>query len=62
MTDDAQQLVPGVRPITTADRLDVLARRPMQPKRQREQQPADHGLFDLGARGQQELFGKDEDR
>lgn len=49
-----QTLIPEVRPITTADRLAMLARAPMLPaKRQR---PADQGLFDLNARNQIEMF------
>ncbi|WP_373492279.1 hypothetical protein [Parasphingorhabdus sp.] len=49
-----QVLVPGVPPITPAERLAILANAPMQPRR--PQRPADHGLFDLGARNQLEMF------
>ena len=49
-----QVLVPGVQPITPAERLAMLANAPMQPRR--PQRPADHGLFDLGARNQIEMF------
>lgn len=49
-----QVLVPGVQPITPAERLAMLANAPMQPRR--PQRPADHGLFDLGARNQLEMF------
>ena len=49
-----QTLIPDVRPITTADRLAMLANAPMLPaKRQR---PADQGLFDTNARNQIEMF------
>lgn len=50
----AQTLVPGVAPIRPADRLAVLANAPLLPRR--SQWPADHGLFDLSARNQLELF------
>ena len=49
-----QRLVLGVAPITPAQRLAIftaglmLARRP--------QRPADHGLFDMNARNQIEMF------
>jgi hypothetical protein len=49
-----QTLVSGVAPITPAARLAMLANAPMQPKR--AQRPADHGLFDLNARNQLDLF------
>ncbi|WP_296721412.1 hypothetical protein [Erythrobacter sp.] len=49
-----QTLVPGVAPVTLGDRLAVLAAAPLVPaKRQR---PVDHGLFDINARNQLELF------
>jgi hypothetical protein len=49
-----QTLVSGVAPITPAQRLALLANAPMLPKR--AQRPADHGLFDLNARNQLNLF------
>ena len=49
-----QVLVPGVQPITPAQRLAILANAPMQPRR--PQRPADHGLFDTNARNQLEMF------
>jgi hypothetical protein len=49
-----QTLVSGVAPITSAQRMAMLANAPMLPKR--AQRPADHGLFDLPARNQLDLF------
>jgi hypothetical protein len=49
-----QTLVSGVAPITPAQRLAMLANAPMLPKR--AQRPADHGLFDVNARNQLDLF------
>ena len=49
-----QTLVPGVAPITPRDRLAMRANAPLEPKKR--QRPADHGLFDLGARNQIEMF------
>ena len=49
-----QVLVPGVQPITPAERLAILANAPMQPRR--PQRPTDHGLFDTNARNQLEMF------
>ena len=49
-----QTLVSGVAPITPAQRLAMLANAPMQPRK--AQRPADHGLFDLNARNQIEMF------
>ena len=49
-----QVLVPGVQPITPAERLAMLANAPMQPRR--PQRPTDHGLFDTNARNQLEMF------
>ena len=49
-----QTLVPGVKPITQRDRLDMLAAAPMLAKK--AQRPADSGLFDMGARNQLGLF------
>ena len=49
-----QSLVPGVAPITPTDRLTLRAAAPLRsPKPQR---PPDHGLFDLNARDQLDLF------
>ena len=54
----AQTLVPGVRPVTLRDRLDLLARQPMAPRRNpsAQQKPCDHGLFDEAARHQIDLI------
>jgi hypothetical protein len=49
-----QTLVSGVALITPAQRMAMLANAPMLPKR--AQRPADHGLFDLNARNQMDLF------
>jgi hypothetical protein len=49
-----QTLVPGVAPVTLGDRLAVLANAPLLPRR--NQRPADHGLFDVNARNQFEMF------
>ncbi|MBQ0750377.1 MAG: hypothetical protein KBT70_09265 [Roseovarius sp.] len=49
-----QVLVPGVQPITPAERLAMLVNAPMQPRR--PQRPADEGLFDTNARNQLEMF------
>ena len=49
-----QLLVPGVRPITTRDRLDLLTAAPMRPRA--AQKPLDIGLFDEAARNQLDLF------
>jgi hypothetical protein len=49
-----QTLVTGVAPITPAQRLAILADSPLQPRR--PQRPADHGLFDVNARNQIEMF------
>lgn len=49
-----QTLVPGVTPVTLGDRLAVLAAAPLIPKKR--QRPADHGLFDMNARNQLEMF------
>lgn len=49
-----QTLVTGVAAITPAQRLAMLANAPMQPRR--PQRPADHGLFDINARNQIEMF------
>ena len=49
-----QTLVTGVAPITPAQRLAILADSPLQPRR--PQRPADHGLFDVNACNQIEMF------
>jgi hypothetical protein len=49
-----QVLVYGVAPITPRDRLAMRASAPLKPRK--AQRPADHGLFDLGARNQIEMF------
>ena len=50
-----QVLVAGVAPITPRDRLAFRANAPMEPRK--PQRDADHGLFDLNARLQIEMFG-----
>ena len=49
-----QVLVPGVAPITPAQRLNLRANAPMEPRK--PQRPADHGLFDMISRNQIEMF------
>jgi hypothetical protein len=49
-----QTLVTGVAPITPAVRLAMLANAPLLPRK--AQRAADHGLFDVNARNQLELF------
>jgi hypothetical protein len=49
-----QTLVTGVAPITPAVRLAMLANAPLSPRK--AQRSADHGLFDVNARNQLELF------
>lgn len=49
-----QTLVTGVAPITPSQRLAMLANAPLLPRR--VQRPADHGLFDMNARNQIEMF------
>ena len=49
-----QSLVPGVVPITARDRLEWRAAAPLAPKK--PQRGCDHGLFDLAARDQFDLF------
>lgn len=54
-TDQGDQtLVPGVRPVTTGDRLQLLLDAPLAPRR--PQKPCDVGLFDECARRQLDLF------
>jgi hypothetical protein len=55
MTPDGEQtLIPGVRPITTRDRLVMRIAAPLIPRK--PQQPLDIGLFDEVGRNQLELF------
>lgn len=49
-----QSLVPGVAPISARDRLAWRAAAPLEPKK--AQRPCNHGLFDLNARNQLDLF------
>ncbi|MAW99906.1 MAG: hypothetical protein CMN72_09710 [Sphingomonas sp.] len=49
-----QSLVPGVTPIHPRDRLAWRAAAPMEAKK--PQRPCNHGLFDLNARNQFDLF------
>ena len=49
-----QSLVPGVVPITVRDRLLCRAAAPLAPKK--PQRGCDHGLFDLAARDQLDMF------
>ena len=49
-----QTLVPGVVPVTLGDRLAVLVAAPLVPRKR--QRAADHGLFDVNARNQLEMF------
>ncbi len=49
-----QTLVSGVAPITPAQRLAIRADAPLQPRK--PQRAIDHGLFDMNARNQIELF------
>ena len=49
-----QTLVSGVAPISPAERLVMRANAPLLPKK--PQRPVDHGLFDINARNQIEMF------
>lgn len=49
-----QTLIPGVAPVTDGDRARYGTEQLLQPSC--AQRPANDGLFDLGARGQRELF------
>lgn len=51
-----QSLVPGVSPIMPLDRLALRAAAPLRSVK--AQKPADHGLFDLNARDQLDMFAK----
>lgn len=55
-----QTLIPGVAPISSADRLQQRAAALLEPKK--PQRPCDIGLFDINARNQLELFGQREAR
>ena len=57
--EGVQALVPGVAPVTLRERLDVMARKPMTPKRGPIlQKPCDIGLFDEAARNQLDLIDR----
>jgi len=57
--EGVQTLVPGVAPIIMRERLDVMARKPMTPKRGPIlQKPCDIGLFDEAARAQRDLIDR----
>lgn len=49
-----QTLVSGVAPITPAERLAMRANAPLGPKK--PQRAINHGLFDMNARNQIEMF------
>ena len=49
-----QTLIPGVAPVTERDRADARGEQPL--RSDREQRPADDGLFDTGARRQTDLL------
>lgn len=49
-----QTLIPGVRPITTCERLALLMAAPLAPRK--PQKPLNIGLFDEDARNQLHLF------
>lgn len=55
-----QTLIPGVAPISSAERLQQRAAAPLEPKK--PQRPCDLGLFDINARNQLELFAAGEAR
>ncbi|PGH55878.1 hypothetical protein CRT60_21745 [Azospirillum palustre] len=56
-TDQGEQfIVDGLRPVTDRDRIEAAMAKPMQPKKR--QQAADQGLFDVGGRGQSDMFGE----
>jgi len=57
--EGVQTLVPGVAPVTLRERLDVMARKPVTPKRGAvPQKPCDIGLFDEAARAQRDLINQ----
>ncbi|MER8996016.1 hypothetical protein [Mesorhizobium sp. M0678] len=51
-----QTLIPGIRPITTRDRLTLLANAPLRPRG--EQEPLYIGFLDESARSQLDLFSR----
>ena len=53
-----QTLIDGVRPVTLGDRLNVMTRLPIMPKRNpnARQKPCDIGLFDEVGRAQIDLI------
>ena len=51
---DTQVLVPGIRPVTTKDRLQLLLDAPLSPRK--PQKPLCIGLFDECARNQLDFF------
>ncbi|MEQ8394974.1 LPD5 domain-containing protein [Thalassobaculum sp.] len=54
-TDQGEQiLTPGVRPVTDRDRAEAKGSKPLRSDRQ--QKPADDGLFDVAGRGQGDLL------
>ncbi|CAO3403522.1 hypothetical protein [Azospirillum palustre] len=56
-TDQGEQfIVDGLRPVTDRDRIEAAMGKPLQPKKR--QKAADEGLFDVGGRGQQDLFSR----
>lgn len=52
--DGEQTLIPGVRPISTRDRIEARMAAPLTPRK--PQKPLDIGLFDMAARNQLSLF------
>jgi hypothetical protein len=52
--DGEQTLIPGVRPVSLRDSLELRVEAPLRPTRY--QKPLDIGLFDLAARNQLDLF------
>jgi hypothetical protein len=50
----AQMLVYGVVPISLGERLSLFANAPLTPRKL--QRPINHGLFDMNARNQLEMF------
>jgi len=51
----SQTLVPGVAPVSLADRLAWRLAAPLEPRRAATQRPCDIGLFDATARAQTDL-------
>jgi len=52
--DGEQTLIPGVRPVTTRERIEARMAEPLIPRKPQKQ--LDIGLFDLTARKQLDLF------